>query len=85
VHVRIGDGYAGWPEHAPFDAVLLTAAPPEIPQPLLDQLAVGGKLVAPVGTSYQELIVVTRTDSGYERETSIPVRFVPMTGQAQGE
>lgn len=83
VHVRIGDGYAGWPEHAPFDAVLLTAAPRDIPQPLLDQLANDGRLVAPVGDLAQELVVVTRTPSGYARRSVAPVRFVPMTGRAQ--
>ncbi len=83
VHVRIGDGYAGWPEQAPFDAVLLTAAPPEIPQPLLEQLRVGGRLVAPVGEGLQDLVVVTRTDTGYSRRTVAAVAFVPMTGRAQ--
>jgi protein-L-isoaspartate(D-aspartate) O-methyltransferase len=85
VHVRAGDGYGGWPDAAPFDAIVLTAAPPEIPEPLLDQLAVGGRLVAPVGGGWQqELQVVTRTEDGFERETVAPVRFVPMTGKAQG-
>jgi protein-L-isoaspartate(D-aspartate) O-methyltransferase len=85
VEVRIGDGYAGWPEHAPFDAILVTAAPPEIPPPLLDQLAVGGRLVAPVGDrdDVQDLVVVARTDAGYDREIIDAVRFVPMTGEAQ--
>lgn len=83
VHARVGDGYRGWPEHAPFEAILLTAAPAEIPQPLLDQLAVGGRLVAPVGSADQELVVVTRTEEGYLRRSVIPVRFVPMTGEAQ--
>jgi protein-L-isoaspartate(D-aspartate) O-methyltransferase len=83
VHVRHGDGYAGWPEHAPFDAIVVTAAPPEIPKPLEEQLAVGGRLVVPVGERYQELKVIERTDRGYERRTEIPVRFVPMTGTAQ--
>lgn len=83
VHVRIGDGYQGWPEQAPFDAVILTASPPQIPQPLLDQLAIGGRLVAPVGRTRQELVVVTRTEDGFSRESVIPVRFVPMTGRAQ--
>ncbi|MBI4704949.1 MAG: protein-L-isoaspartate(D-aspartate) O-methyltransferase [Deltaproteobacteria bacterium] len=85
VHVRAGDGYLGWPEQAPFDAVLVTAAPPEIPAPLEQQLATGGRLVAPVGRHAQDLVVVTRTASGYQRRTGIPVRFVPMTGRAQGE
>jgi len=84
VTVRHGDGYRGWPEHAPFDAVVVTAAPPTIPRPLLDQLAVGGRLVAPVGDREQTLVVVTRiSDDDYSRESIIPVRFVPMTGEAQ--
>jgi protein-L-isoaspartate(D-aspartate) O-methyltransferase len=83
VEVRFGDGYRGWPEKAPFAAVLITAAPPEIPQPLLDQLAVGGRLVAPVGEHDQDLVVVRRTAQGFERQTVLPVRFVPMTGEAQ--
>ena len=83
VETRIGDGYQGWPEAAPFDAILITAAPPSIPEPLKEQLAIGGKLVVPVGQGWQELVVVTRTDSGFERRSSIPVVFVPMTGEAQ--
>jgi protein-L-isoaspartate(D-aspartate) O-methyltransferase len=83
-HVRRGDGYAGWPEHAPFQAILITAAPPAIPEPLLEQLAVGGRLVAPVGRGTQDLIVVTRTPTGFDRKSVLPVRFVPMTGRAQG-
>jgi protein-L-isoaspartate(D-aspartate) O-methyltransferase len=85
VHVRIGDGFDGWPEQAPFDAVVVTAAPPSIPRPLLDQLAVGGRLVIPVGEAYQELLLVTRTADGFRRESALPVRFVPMTGKAQDE
>lgn len=80
--VRAGDGYRGWPEEAPFDAVLLTAAPPEIPAPLIDQLAVGGTLVAPVGVERQELTVIRRTPTGLVTERITPVRFVPMTGEA---
>jgi protein-L-isoaspartate(D-aspartate) O-methyltransferase len=83
VTVRAGDGYRGWPERAPFDAILVTAAPPEIPQPLLDQLAVGGRLVAPVGEGDQALVLVERTAAGLRRRSIIPVRFVPMTGEAQ--
>ncbi len=83
VHLKIGDGYAGWPDAAPFDAVLVTAAPPEIPQPLKDQLAVGGRLVIPVGEHSQELLVLTKTREGFERRSVFPVRFVPMTGEAQ--
>lgn len=83
VEVRHADGYAGWSEHAPFDAIVVTAAPPKIPEPLKQQLAVGGRLVVPVGDAFQELVVVTRTASGLEQRKSIPVRFVPMTGKAQ--
>jgi protein-L-isoaspartate(D-aspartate) O-methyltransferase len=85
VHVRAGDGYRGWPDEAPFDAVLVTAAPPEVPQPLLDHLRVGGRLVAPVGPEHgeQRLVVIERDEAGFARRTSVPVRFVPMTGEAQ--
>ena len=83
VEVKHGDGYAGWPEHAPFDAVVVTAAPPKIPKPLKQQLKVGGRLVIPVGKYFQSLVVVTRTDKGFREESVIPVRFVPMTGKAQ--
>jgi protein-L-isoaspartate(D-aspartate) O-methyltransferase len=84
VHVKVADGYEGWPDRAPFDAILLTAAPPDrIPQPLLDQLKVGGRLVAPVGRDEQYLVRITRTARGFEREVIAPVRFVPMTGKAQ--
>jgi protein-L-isoaspartate(D-aspartate) O-methyltransferase len=85
VHVRMGDGYRGWPAAAPFDAILLTAAPPQIPQPLLDQLAPGGRLVAPVGEGAQELTRITRTGDGLRRETIATVYFVPMTGEAERE
>lgn len=83
VQVREGDGYRGWPEAAPFDAILLTAAPPEIPRPLIDQLAVGGTLVAPVGKDWQQLETIRRTPEGLEKGRGEPVRFVPMTGEAQ--
>lgn len=78
VHVRQGDGYAGWPEHAPYDAIIVTAAPPEVPQALRDQLRVGGRLVVPVGTAWQELVVIERTPDGFRERTLFPVRFVPM-------
>lgn len=78
VTVRHGDGYAGWPEHAPFDAIVVTAAPPEIPAALRKQLKVGGRLIVPVGVTDQELRVIERTDSGYRETSLMPVRFVPM-------
>jgi protein-L-isoaspartate(D-aspartate) O-methyltransferase len=82
VHVRIGDGYRGWPEHAPFDAIIVTAAPDHIPQPLIDQLAVGGRMVLPVGDIDQRLVVLTKSEKGITREDRFGVRFVPMTGEA---
>jgi protein-L-isoaspartate(D-aspartate) O-methyltransferase len=80
VHVRHGDGYAGWPERAPFDAILLTAAPPTIPTALTDQLARGGRLVAPVGAEvgFQELVVIEKTAQGLRRQRITDVAFVPM-------
>ena len=83
VVVRTGDGFRGWPEEAPFDAILVTAAPDEVPAPLLEQLRAGGRIVIPIGTGNQELIRVTRTERGFERESLLPVRFVPMTGEAR--
>jgi protein-L-isoaspartate(D-aspartate) O-methyltransferase len=83
IHVRIGDGYRGWPDEAPFDAVMVTAAPDHIPQPLVDQLKVGGRLVIPVGSYNQELKLLHKTENGVTEETILPVRFVPMTGEAE--
>jgi len=84
VHVLCGDGYRGWPDKAPFDGVIVTAAPETIPQPLVDQLKTGGRLVLPVGPLYaQELVVINKTERGPFRETVIPVRFVPMVGEVQ--
>jgi protein-L-isoaspartate(D-aspartate) O-methyltransferase len=84
VHLRIGDGYRGWPEAAPFDAIIVTAAPAQVPQPLIDQLAVGGRLVIPVGADgEQQLKVITRDAKGTTSETLMDVRFVPMTGESQ--
>lgn len=85
VRVRIGDGYDGWPERAPFDAILLTAAPPQIPAPLIEQLGVGGRLVAPIGREVQKLVVLTRNEDGVTREVVEGVRFVPMTGKAESD
>lgn len=84
VHLRVGDGYQGWPSAAPFDGIIVTAAPPSIPDPLLRQLKIGGKLVIPVGGAYQDLWVLTkRRDGGFRRQRVLPVLFVPMTGEAQ--
>jgi protein-L-isoaspartate(D-aspartate) O-methyltransferase len=83
ITVRCADGYQGWKEHAPFDGVIVTAAPDHIPQPLVDQLKIGGRLVIPVGDLFQELMVVTKTEKGIKKENIIPVRFVPMTGEAE--
>jgi len=82
LHLRIGDGYQGWPDAAPFEAIIVTAAPREVPPPLVEQLAVGGRLVIPVGDEQQQLKVITRNTSGSTTETLFDVRFVPMTGEA---
>ena len=83
VEVRIGDGYRGWPERAPFDRILVTAAAPDVPQPLLDQLAPGGRMVIPVGAGpfAQNLVLIEKRPGGEVRRTVVlPVRFVPFTG-----
>jgi protein-L-isoaspartate(D-aspartate) O-methyltransferase len=81
VEVRTGNGYLGWPERAPFDRIIVTAAPPEIPQTLVDQLATGGIMVVPVGTSYQEIVIITKTPDGVTQKRTIEVRFVPMVSK----
>lgn len=81
VEVKIGDGYIGWEECAPFDAIIVTAAPPHIPQPLLDQLKEGGRLVIPVGDYYQELRKITKVKGQIKSKNVSPVVFVPMTGE----
>jgi protein-L-isoaspartate(D-aspartate) O-methyltransferase len=78
VRVRIGDGYQGWPEEAPFDAIVVTAAPPEVPQALVDQLADGGRMVIPVGTNYQELLLIEKHGGVVTQRVITAVRFVPM-------
>jgi protein-L-isoaspartate(D-aspartate) O-methyltransferase len=85
VNVRHGNGYLGWPEQAPFDAIAVTAAPQEIPPRLLEQLALGGRMVIPVGRAFQELLLVTRTEQGIERRSLMGVRFVPMRGESEAE
>jgi protein-L-isoaspartate(D-aspartate) O-methyltransferase len=83
VEVWAGDGYRGLPEKAPFDAILLSAAPPRVPEPLIDQLRVGGRMVAPIGGGVQDLLVITKTRQGIEKRTVAPVRVSPMTGQVR--
>jgi protein-L-isoaspartate(D-aspartate) O-methyltransferase len=83
VEVIVGDGFRGLPEHAPFDGIIVTAAPEEVPPPLLEQLAPGAKLVIPVGDFSQDLRVIERVGDGTRSESLFPVRFVPMTGEAQ--
>ena len=83
VTAKAGDGYVGWPEHAPFDGIMVTAAPDHVPQPLVEQLAVGARLVLPVGRDFQVMTVLTKTEDGVIEEQTIPVRFVPMTGRAR--
>lgn len=83
ISVRLGDGYRGWEEHAPFDAVIVTAAPDHIPPKLIEQLREGGRMVIPVGTVNQHLTLLVKEEDGVREEQVIPVRFVPMTGEAQ--
>lgn len=84
IRVKAGDGYLGWPEHAPFDGIMVTAAPDHVPRPLVEQLAVGATLVLPVGQDFQVMTILTKTEVGVTTERTIPVRFVPMTGRALG-
>jgi protein-L-isoaspartate(D-aspartate) O-methyltransferase len=80
VHVRTGNGYFGWPEYAPYDRIMVTAAPEKVPQALVQQLKIGGLMAVPVGTAIQELRILRRTTGGTEIIKTLPVRFVPMTG-----
>ncbi len=84
VEVRTADGYRGWPEEAPVDGILVTAAPERVPPPLLEQLAPTGRMVIPVGAFYQELKVIERQGGGYSEKSVLPVRFVPFVGEAEG-
>lgn len=83
VMVRAGDGYQGWPKEAPFDVIVLTAAPEHIPQPLLNQLVVGGRLILPLGKMSQRLVLIKRAQIGWKKDELFAVAFVPMTGEAQ--
>jgi protein-L-isoaspartate(D-aspartate) O-methyltransferase len=83
VQVRAGDGYRGWPEAAPFDAIMVTAAAPRIPEALKSQLKEGGRLILPIGDESQELVVVVRRADRFEERRVLPVRFVPMTGKVR--
>jgi protein-L-isoaspartate(D-aspartate) O-methyltransferase len=86
VFVRVGDGYQGWPEAAPFDKIIVTCSPEDVPQPLLDQLKEGGKLIIPVGERYQQYFVLCEKKNGeIERKELIPICFVPMTGEAEAQ
>jgi len=84
VHVRVGDGFAGWPDQAPFDKIIVTCSPEAVPQPLVDQLREGGKMIIPVGERYQQtLYLLTKKDGQLERKALQPTLFVPMTGEAE--
>jgi protein-L-isoaspartate(D-aspartate) O-methyltransferase len=83
VFVKSGDGYKGWPSKAPFDAIIITAAPTQIPQPLVDQLKISGRMILPLGNLFQELVLLTKTENGIQRKNLLPVRFVPMIGEIQ--
>ncbi|MBL7132279.1 MAG: protein-L-isoaspartate(D-aspartate) O-methyltransferase [Candidatus Omnitrophica bacterium] len=78
IEVKHGDGYLGWPEHAPFDKIIVTAAPSNIPMELVGQLKIGGKMVIPIGSFFQELYLITKTKDGFVKKALLPVRFVPM-------
>jgi protein-L-isoaspartate(D-aspartate) O-methyltransferase len=84
VEVVCGDGYGGLPEQAPFDAIMVTAAPPEVPTELVAQLKEGGRMIVPVGSFFQELCLITKTATGFETKPLLPVRFVPMVRPGKG-
>jgi protein-L-isoaspartate(D-aspartate) O-methyltransferase len=78
IHFRIGDGASGWEKNAPYDAIIVTAAPPEVPSALQDQLKVGGRMVVPVGDAFQELVLIVREKRRFRKKKLLPVRFVPL-------
>ena len=83
VHIRVGDGYEGWPEEAPFDAIIVTCAPDKVPQPLVDQLKDGGRIVIPVGERFaQQLYLLEKKNGQLKESATLPVRFVPMLRNA---
>ena len=84
VHVKVGDGYKGWPEEGPFDAIIVTCAPDKVPQPLVDQLKDDGRMVIPVGERFaQQLYLLEKKNGQLKQSATLPVRFVPMTSDAQ--
>lgn len=84
IEVRTGNGYLGWPEHAPYDRIMVTAAPERVPPALIQQLKIGGLMAIPVGTAVQQLRILRRTATGTRTLRTLPVRFVPMTGKPSG-
>ncbi len=78
IHFKVGDGTLGWKEHAPYDAIIVTAAPPKVPKALQDQLVTGGRMVIPVGAAFQELVLVTKEKRKFKKKKLLPVRFVPL-------
>ena len=78
IHFRIGDGAEGWEENAPYDAIMVTAAPPDVPKALQDQLIIGGRMIVPVGDAFQELVLIVREKRKFRKKTLLPVRFVPL-------
>lgn len=85
VRIRVGNGYEGWPEHGPYDAIVVTAAPGEIPRSLVEQLKPAGRMIVPIGVGIQELILVEKTEKGLVQRRLLPVRFVPMVDQKDEE
>jgi len=81
-HIHVGDGSMGWPAEAPFDCIIITAAAPEVPQEVLEQLGADGRLIAPVGSRYRQMLELwTRLPNGFEKEEILPVVFVPLMGK----